>query len=362
MLPPTDPLTTDKLPWRQWGLLLLLWACAVLLAGSTNHHDIVRLGWQGSRLAMIGLYGVVFAPNVLQSLVLAYLLARQPETMLRPRYLLRLLFALLLFLVGWVYFEMLMQQLFFQRPLPAWSVWLTLPRPTNWLVNGIFVGMVAMAQLAYAAWQRSHRQALAVQVAHQHKLAMRLALLQGQLEPYFLLASLDGIVNLVRDAERPLAVRALARLSDLLRHALRSSQQAGRLSVADEINFLRNYLDLQALRLGSQLQVRWQIDEHAWADYACPALLLYQLLEMAIQQSLQTAQASIALQLRFALQPPNMQICVAWNTSRASALPPAAWASIQERLALQFAERASLVYQQQGPALQIELKLPLELL
>lgn len=354
-------MTIHALPWRTGGCLLLLWWLFAALAGLANHHDIIHLGWHGSAAAMIGLYLLLLLPNAVQSLGLAVLLARKPDAMLRSTSLCWLgLGLLLLFLPFYVYFEIAVQQWFFGRPWPIWSAFLRMPQATNWLVDGLFIAMTTTALVCQAHWQRSHARARSVATARHQNLSMRLALLQGQLEPSFLLASLDGIGTLVRDAERALAVRALARLSDLLRHALRASQQEDPPGFADEIAFLRNYLELQGLRLGPRLQVQWDIDEADWRDDACPPLLLYQLLEYAINQSLQAGLDPIRLQLGFARHAAGIGISVHWNQRQPDPPLLPAWPGMRQRLALQYAGLATLACSSDANGTQLLLCLPTE--
>ena len=187
---------------------------------------------------------------------------------------------------------------------------------------------------------------MALQAAQHDNLALRLSLLQGQLEPQFLLCSLDGIGEMVRDAERPQAIRALARLSDLLRYALRSGQQDW-LSVADEIGFMRDYLDLQVLRFGARLQVQWTVADSNWSLYSCPALLLHQLIEQTIEEGMQGEVANFTLALAFSLQAGKVRIVVKHaqgqaRTVNGNSTPSSTYLAVRERLQILYGSAATL--------------------
>ncbi|HBI69805.1 MAG TPA: sensor histidine kinase, partial [Massilia sp.] len=78
-------------------------------------------------------------------------------------------------------------------------------------------------------------------------------------EPHFLFNALNAISALVRGGDTALALGGIGRLSELLRYALAASTRSSS-TVAEELDFVRGYLDLQRLRYGERLQVRIEGD------------------------------------------------------------------------------------------------------
>ena len=142
-----------------------------------------------------------------------------------------------------------------------------------------------------------------------------LAAISGKLNPHFLFNTLNSLIALARtDAAQ--AEQALLRFASMLRYVLDTKRDpvhphgravpglppegaqrpwggpagAGvaasghepRVPLADEVAFLRDYLALEALRLGDRLRVDWQIDEAVLAD-ELPPLTLQPLVENAVQ-------------------------------------------------------------------------------
>src|SRR5690606_2999 len=68
-------------------------------------------------------------------------------------------------------------------------------------------------------------------------------------------------------------------LADLFRASLAESR--GLVPLQQELDMARRYMDLEALRLGERLQVRWDL-EHLPEDVLLPPLVLQPLLENAI--------------------------------------------------------------------------------
>jgi len=107
----------------------------------------------------------------------------------------------------------------------------------------------------------------------------RLAALRMQLNPHFLFNTLHAVSALVeRD---PAGVRRLvARLSALLRHVLDSGARQ-EVSLREEIDFLRDYLDIQRVRFRDRLDVVVDVADDL-GDALVPNLVLQPLVENAV--------------------------------------------------------------------------------
>jgi two-component system, LytTR family, sensor kinase len=112
----------------------------------------------------------------------------------------------------------------------------------------------------------------------------RLQALQSQLEPHFLFNTLNGISSLVAEGRYESATAMIARLSDFLRLTL---QTAGtpEIPLADDLVFVRQYLDIQQLRFGDRLRFTFAIAPQAM-EALVPALLLQPLVENAVRHGI----------------------------------------------------------------------------
>lgn len=108
-----------------------------------------------------------------------------------------------------------------------------------------------------------------------------LELLRSQLHPHFVLNVLHALLGLVR-RDPGLAEKALERLGELLRFG-QWVQQTGSdwVPLSREWDFVRSYLELERMRLGSRLMVEIDADETA-LSVSVPPFALQPLVENAI--------------------------------------------------------------------------------
>jgi two-component system, LytTR family, sensor histidine kinase AlgZ len=189
---------------------------------------------------------------------------------------------------------------------------------------------------------------------------LRLRLLQGQLEPSFLSGSLTAIGKLIRTQQRDSATRALARLSDLLRYALRASRSDSQ-SVADEVQFMRDYVDMRGICHGKALPVQWQLEQCDWADVPCPPLLLFPMLEQAIDVCLAGGTLlhgiTVSIVRGREADAGRLQVEVR-HAHRAAGGRDATPADLRERLAMLYGGDATLETKVEGDATHMRLGFP----
>jgi sensor histidine kinase YesM len=115
--------------------------------------------------------------------------------------------------------------------------------------------------------------------AEQLKSAAELARLRSQLEPHFLLNTLNAIAGLITENPRE-ARRLIACLGDLLRDSLHDADELQ--SLEDEVAWLRRYAEILESRHAGTLCFNWEI-EPAARRAPVPRLLLQPLVENAVK-------------------------------------------------------------------------------
>ena len=86
-----------------------------------------------------------------------------------------------------------------------------------------------------------------------------IAFLKSQINPHFLFNALNFLYSQVNPLSEPTAKSVLL-LSDIMRYALNEGGEHGKVMLEKEVQHLRNYLALNQLRFGHNLQVQLEVE------------------------------------------------------------------------------------------------------
>jgi hypothetical protein len=231
-----------------------------------------------------------------------------------------------------------------------------------------FVGTFAFVY-ALAVFQRSLDTERRRQRIEAENLALRLEVEQGrmvalraQLEPHFLFNALNALSALVRGGEQLQALRAVHRLSDLLRYATAASGKDWT-SLAEEISFIEDYLELQRLRFGPRLGFVLDGGDESWRDVECPPLLLQPLVENALRHDLEVGSEASHIHMACRREGDRVAIRIS-NPIRdgvESSGTGVGLKNVTSRLALVYGARAAIHARREHDNFVVELDLPAEL-
>jgi two-component system LytT family sensor kinase len=147
--------------------------------------------------------------------------------------------------------------------------------PTYWLI--LFV----LLTLDYQTKYRDRE--LAAERLQRQLAEARLDSLRAQLNPHFLFNALHSVSSLMYD-EPAAADRMIRKLGDLLRASLDRGRRP-KITLGEELDFVRDYLAIEQLRFGDRLQVR--IDAQGEVlDALVPAFTLQPLVENAVHHAI----------------------------------------------------------------------------
>ncbi len=118
----------------------------------------------------------------------------------------------------------------------------------------------------------------------QQLIEANLKLLQAQIEPHFLFNTLSNVLGLM-DSDVENAKIMLDKLTQYLRITLKRTRQADT-TLAEELDLLRIYLDIQSIRMGKRLNYRIDVADNLM-DTNLPPLLLQPLVENAVKHGLE---------------------------------------------------------------------------
>ncbi|MDT0506392.1 histidine kinase [Novosphingobium sp. MMS21-SN21R] len=136
----------------------------------------------------------------------------------------------------------------------------------------------------------------------------QLAMLRYQLNPHFLFNTLNSISTLVLLKQTEPANAMLSRLSSFLRYTL-VNEPTARVTVAQEIETLKLYLDIELMRFEERLRTEFRIDD-AVSNALMPSLLLQPLVENAIKYAVSPLEYGAEITIEAQLVGPMLRVTV----------------------------------------------------
>jgi two-component system, LytTR family, sensor kinase len=149
-----------------------------------------------------------------------------------------------------------------------------------------FILYAFILTITYALDSRARVAAQRADTAHLNEQLSyaKLNALQRQIEPHFIFNTLNSICGLVRENKNAAAVSMIVALSDFLRRVAGSSNDA-RVRLAEEVEFLERYLQIQEVRFAGRLKLNLLIPPEL-REAQIPNLILQPLAENAIKHGI----------------------------------------------------------------------------
>ena len=185
----------------------------------------------------------------------------------------------------------------------------------------------------------------------------RLMALTARIRPHFLFNCLNGVLGVIRSDPRR-AEQALEELADLFRALMRDNRDL--VPLGDELHLCERYIDLERLRLGERLKVRWELADCP-RDALVPPLLLQPLVENAVYHGVEPASSPGEVVVSVARRAGEVRLAVdnpIADAERHHAGNRMALANIRERLALFFDLEASLETDARDGRYRVSIRLP----
>jgi LytS/YehU family sensor histidine kinase len=166
---------------------------------------------------------------------------------------------------------------------------------TMFLPNLLIYWLILSLSLIFSYYQRYQNEILKASKLDAQLSNARLQTLKMQLHPHFLFNTLHSISALVLKNENRDAVKMINRLSELLRLTL-DNMETQVLTLEDEIEFTRRYLEIERIRFHDRLAVEWEIDPQVLLAEV-PTLILQPLVENAMRHGVDSNSGTSRIQI-----------------------------------------------------------------
>lgn len=159
----------------------------------------------------------------------------------------------------------------------------TIRNPRLSLDMAIFIGLVVALDLERYQ-QENKTQENKFNQLQKTLLESQLNALKSQLQPHFLFNTLNSITTLILERDKDEAERMLVLLREYLQRTIAESSKNEH-TLADEMNFIRDYIEIEKVRFGEKLRYVESIQPET-EHVLVPVFLLQPLIENAVYHSI----------------------------------------------------------------------------
>ena len=133
-------------------------------------------------------------------------------------------------------------------------------------------------------------------------LEMEAKALSSQMNPHFIYNSLSTVQHLILIDEKQKAFDFLSDFSLLMRQMLNNSRKS-QISLDDEIDFLKRYVELEKFRFGNHFNYEFTVDKEL-VSQSCsiPSMFIQPIIENAIKHGLAPKKENGLLKINFAIK------------------------------------------------------------
>lgn len=167
----------------------------------------------------------------------------------------------------------------------------------------LFVFGTATILKGYTAYEQKKREEAE---ANKRRLEAELALHKSQINPHFLLNTLNNLYGIAL-SEPEKTPQALLKLSDMVRYILYECC-ADRVSLARDLDFIKNYISLQQLRLAPNVELNFTAPSNI-PDWKIEPMILIPFIENAFKHGLST-QYACRLDVQVHINGEKLLLCV----------------------------------------------------
>lgn len=162
------------------------------------------------------------------------------------------------------------------------------------LIN-ILILLITVA-LIYLIWNFRRKRRQQKEQTEKQISELQLKTIRSQMDPHFTFNALNSISSVIYKEDKEKAYRYFTKFSKLVRSSLEVSDKITR-SLEEEIDFTKNYLDLEKIRFKDQFEYSIHVDKNVYMESMVPKMILHNYAENAVKHGLKHKEGNRKLKI-----------------------------------------------------------------
>ena len=212
--------------------------------------------------------------------------------------------------------------------------------------------------------KKAYTEELEAARSEEQKSLAELELLKAQIHPHFLFNTLNNLfAHTLRHSND--APKIVLKLSDLLRFMIYDSRQ-DLVPLEDEIELIRNYIDLEGLRYGPEMNCRFEVEGEP-GTYQIRPLLIIPLIENAFKHGMSKQTGNKWVHMKMAIGAGKLTVSIlnsnqqkSMDASAAQKVGGVGLANVRKRLQLMYPGTHEFRFEDHADRFEVYLTVPLE--
>ena len=141
---------------------------------------------------------------------------------------------------------------------------------------------------------------------------LQLKTIKSQIDPHFAFNAINTIASFIFSDKPDAAYDYFTRFARMIRNILEDDEKISR-SLQEEIDFVRNYLELQKMRFRENLDYKIDVDEDVPGDFLVPKMIIQSYAENAIKHGLMNRKTGGVLKISVSKEASELQVIIEDN-------------------------------------------------
>ncbi len=172
--------------------------------------------------------------------------------------------------------------------------------------------IITTLAIIYFIWRFRRKRKQRIEQTEKQISELQLKTIRSQMDPHFTFNALNSISSVIYKEDKEKAYRYFTKFSKLVRSSLEVSDKITR-SLEEEIDFTKNYLDLEKIRFKDQFEFLIHTDNNVNMETKVPKMILHNYAENAVKHGLKHKEGNRILKIEIFLHDDVLNISIKDN-------------------------------------------------